>query len=51
MSSSNDDLRAMEEEIARVKAQKERLRQMHALEEREEELRRGIEARRAGGGS
>jgi len=48
---SNDDLRTMEEEMARIRAQKERLHQLHALEEREEELRRNIEARRGGNGT
>jgi hypothetical protein len=35
--------------MARIKAQKERLQSLQALEEREEELKRTIEARKAAG--
>jgi hypothetical protein len=45
----NTDLKALEDEMARIKAQKERLQSLQALEEREEELKRTIEARKAAG--
>lgn len=47
--SGGQDLKALEEEMARIKAQRERLNQLHALEEREEELRRAIEAKKGTG--
>lgn len=49
ISANDNDTRAIEEEMARIKAQKERLYQLHALEEREEELRRQMEARKNAG--
>jgi hypothetical protein len=42
-------VRAVEEEIVRVRAQRGRLSEMPSWEAREEELRRGVEARRATG--
>lgn len=42
-----EELNAMDEEMPRVRSQRERLNEMHSLEARQEELRRGVEARRA----
>lgn len=46
----DQELKEMEEEMARLKEAKDRLRRMQSLEVREKELRKGIEARRKGGG-
>jgi hypothetical protein len=42
----DQDLRELEEEVARVKMQKQRLQELQALEAREEELRRSIVERK-----
>jgi hypothetical protein len=47
----DDDIRELEEEMARVRERKERLQSLQALEEREEQLRKIIEDRRRGGAS
>ena len=40
------DFEAVEQEMARVKAQKERLNAIQALEDREEQLRKVLEAKK-----
>lgn len=45
----DQELREMEEEMARIKEEKDRLRRMQSLEAREKELRKTIEARKRGG--
>ena len=47
----DDEIRQMEEEMERVRHQRERLQSMQALEAREYELRRTIEERRKAGSS
>jgi len=51
VSRGDHETRAMEEEMARIRAQKERLHQLNVLEQREEELRRQMEARKSGNAS
>jgi hypothetical protein len=45
------ELKELEEEMARIKEEKDRLRRMQSLEVREKELRKTIEARRRGAGA